>query len=272
MQKKKTARTIKEKASRMPEIREAKWDQIISKYLKEMNTHISESARSQRFSILLNDLFGLQPGFIEEYISGIEKYVKVKQKDHILRGKTDNLFGNLVIEFERDLAKKQTEAEEQLKKYIACLWSQEEPGKRASYLCIASDGINFRVYSPVVEELSKKEVQPEEIQLALIEGIDISALKPQEVYLWLDRYFLRKEILSPKTKDVIKDFGIKSHAFRTTSVELSLLWKKVKEGSEFKVAYENWGKYLRIVYGTSVAEEELFMRHTYLAILAKLMV
>jgi len=54
--------------------------------------------------------------------------------------------------------------------------------------------------------------------------------------------------------------------------ELSSLWERVKEGSEFKVAYENWGKYLRIVYGTSVAEEELFMRHTYLAILAKLMV
>jgi type I restriction-modification system DNA methylase subunit len=55
-------------------------------------------------------------------------------------------------------------------------------------------------------------------------------------------------------------------------LELSSLWEKVKEGSEFKIAYENWEKYLRVVYGTSVAEEELFMRHTYLAILAKLMV
>jgi type I restriction-modification system DNA methylase subunit len=270
--KKKTGRTIKEKASRMPDIRELKWEQIISQYLKEVNTLTSESAKSQRFSILLNELFGLQPNFIEEYLSGIEKYVKVKQKDHILKGEIDNLFGNLVIEFERDLSKNQEEAEGQLKKYIACLWSQEEPGHRTSYLCIATDGINFRVYSPGIKDLGKKEVQPEDIQLTLIEGIDISTLKPQEVYFWLDRYFLRQEILSPKTENIIKDFGISSHAFQTILLELSSLWEKVKEGSEFKVAYENWEKYLRVVYGTSVAEEELFMRHTYLAILAKLMV
>lgn len=109
-------------------------------------------------------------------------------------------------------------------------------------------------------------------QFTIIEEIDISTLKPREVYFWLDRYFLRQEILSPKTENIVKDFGINSHAFQTILSELSSLWEKVKEGSEFKVAYENWEKYLRIVYGTSVAEEELFMRHTYLAILAKLMV
>jgi SAM-dependent methyltransferase len=270
--KKKTGRTIKEKASRMPEIREAQWEQSISKYLKEVNTLSSESAKSHRFSILLKDLFGFQPDFIENYISGIEKYVKVKQKDRILRGKIDNLFGNLVIEFERDLAKNQRDAEDQLKNYIACLWSQEGPGKRAPYLCIATDGIDFRVYSPSIKELSKKEVRPKDVHLKLIDEIDISKLEPHEVYFWLDRYFLRKELLSPTTENIVKDFGISSHAFQTILLELSSLWEKVKEGSEFKIAYENWEKYLRVVYGTSVAEEELFMRHTYLAILAKLMV
>jgi hypothetical protein len=272
MQKKKTGRTIKEKSSRMPEIREAQWVQIISKYLKEVNTLSSESAKSHRFSILLNNLFGFQPEFIEDYISGIEKYVKAKQKDRILRGIIDNLFGNLVIEFERDLGKNQRDAENQLKNYIACLWSQEEPGKRAPYLCIATDGINFRVYSPSIKELSKKEIRPEDVHLKLIDEIDISKLEPREVYFWLDRYFLRKELLSPTTENIIKDFGIDSHAFQIISSELSSLWKRVKEDSEFKVAYENWEKYLRVVYGTSVAEDELFIRHTYLAILAKLIV
>ena len=271
-EKKKTGRTIKEKSSRMPEIREAQWDQIISKYLKEVKKLSSESAKSHRFSILLNNLFGFQPDFIENYISGIEKYVKAKQKDRILRGIIDNLFGNLVIEFERDLAKNQRDAENQLKNYIACLWSQEEPGKRAPYLCIATDGINFRVYSPSIKELSKKEIRPEDVHLKLIDEIDISKLEPREVYFWLDRYFLRKELLSPTTENIIKDFGIDSHAFQIISSELSSLWDRVKEDSEFKVAYENWEKYLRVVYGTSVAEDELFIRHTYLAILAKLIV
>ena len=37
------------------------------------------------------------------------------------------------------------------------------------------------------------------------------------------------------------------------------------------MVYESWEKYLRIVYGSSVTDDELFVRHTYLATLAKLM-
>ena len=106
---------LQEKATRMPDIREAKWERVVSEYLESVQAQQSESAKSHRFVGLLNDLFGLQqPGFIEDYVAGIEKYVKVKQKDRILRGQVDNLFGNLVIEFERDLSKTRPEAEGQL--------------------------------------------------------------------------------------------------------------------------------------------------------------
>lgn len=262
---------LREKGTRIPEIRETKWEQIVPKYLQEVQTLSTEPAKSHRFLLLLNELFGVQPGFIEEYVSGIEKYVKVKQKDRILRGQVDNLFGNLVIEFERDLAVSQREAEGQLKKYIACLWSQEPPHERRPYLCIAGDGVNLMVYSPTIEDADKKEVQPEEVRLELIEQVDWSVLKPQEVYFWLDRYFLRKEIRSPKTEEIVRDFGVKSHAFQVATQTLLSLWRRVESKSGFEVAHESWEKYLRIVYGTSVAEEELFIRHTYLATLAKLM-
>jgi len=64
MRKKKTGRTIKEKAARMPEIREAKWNQIVPNYLESVKAQISEPAKSQRFLLLLNEFFGIQPGFI----------------------------------------------------------------------------------------------------------------------------------------------------------------------------------------------------------------
>ncbi|HOU95571.1 MAG TPA: N-6 DNA methylase [Bacteroidales bacterium] len=272
MKDKKTGRSIKEKIARIPELREPKWDQTIPEYIEQVKRARSEPAKSQCFTLLLNELFGIQPGFIESYVSGIEKYVKAKQKDRILKGEIDNLFGNLVIEFEHDLTKKLTEAEDQLKRYIACLWTQEQPQNRTPYLCIAADGINFNVYSPVIKELNKKDIQPEEVKLNLIEKTDFSSLRPQDVYFWLDRYFLRKEIFSPKTENIVNDFGIKSHAFLTVQASLLSAWEKVKGKGEFKVVYENWEKYLRIVYGSSVAEEELFCRHTYLSILAKLMV
>lgn len=251
---------------------EEKLNNIVSNYLKPVNRDLSETAKSHLFLILLNNLFGIQPGFIEEYISGFEKYVKVKRKDFIIKGRIDNLFGNLVIEFERDLIKKQKEAEEQLKKYIACLWSQEEIGKRTSYLCIATDGTNFRVYSPNIYGLNKKDIQPKEIQLILTEKIELPILKPLEIYLWLDRYFLRRQRIPPKTENIVKDFGIKSHAFQVGKASLLSMWHDHKIKPNFSFLYENWEKYLRIVYGTSVGEDELFCKHTYLVTLAKLMV
>jgi len=259
----------------MPEIREFKWDRVIVDYLKFLESQkdqISEQAKSVKFLLLLKDLFGLQPNFIEEYVSGIEKYVKVKRKDLLLKGRVDNLFGNLVIEFERDLIKNKKEAEEQLRKYIACLWSQEEPSKRTPYLGIAADGLNFAVYSPVIEDLREEGVNPDEVNFCLVDETNLSSLKPKEIYFWLDRYFQRQEILSPKTENIVKDFGTLSHAFTTAQSSLISLWESVKAQGEFQVIFENWEKYLRIVYGTFAGEEELFCRHTYLAILAKLMV
>ena len=255
----------------MPDIRQAKWDQVISTYLKSVRSQQSEPAKSQRFLLLLKELFGVQPGFIEDYVAGVEKYVKVKQKDRILRGRIDNLFGNLVIEFERDLTKTQREAEEQLRRYVAVLWSQEGPGRRAPYLCIATDGVNFAVYSPTVQDGEKVEVQPDEVRLRLVERVNWLNLRAQEVYFWLDRYFLRQEILPPKTENIIKDFGLRSHAFQVANQTLLSRWDHLKGQPEFSVVYQGWEKYLLIVYGSSVADEELFIRHTYLATLAKLM-
>jgi len=255
----------------MPDIRQARWEQVVSAYLESVQAQQSESAKSHRFFGLLKDLFGLQPGFIEDYVAGIEKYVKVKQKDRILRGQVDNLFGNLVIEFERDLTKTPREAEEQLRRYVAVLWSQEGPGKRAPYLCMATDGVSFAVYSPTIQDREALDITPEDVRLEPLEGVDLSSLKPQKVYFWLDRYFLRREILSPKTENIVKDFGLRSHAFQVASQTLLSLWNRLKGKPEFSVVYESWEKYLLIVYGSSVADEELFIRHTYLATLAKLM-
>lgn len=256
----------------MPELREPEWTQRIRAYLKSVESASTESAKSHRFTALLSELFRVQPDFIDQYVSGIEKYIKVREKDRILRGKVDNLFGNLVIEFERDLKRTRAEAEEQLKKYVACLWSQETPGHRMPYVCVACDGVNFAVYSPLIQNLETREVVPEEVTLSLLEQVDWLTLEPREVYYWLDRYFLRREKRLPKTEEVVKDFGVRSHAFQTTGERFQFLWKNLKGKPEFKVLYEGWEKYLRIVYGTEVAEDELFVKHTYLATLAKLMV
>jgi len=251
--------------------RNQKWEHILSAYLMSIDKPASESAKSHLFFGLLKDLFGVQPNFIEDYVEGIEKYVKVKQKDGLLRGEIDNLYGNLVIEFERNLQKTQEEAKEQLRRYVACLWSNEAPGNRSPYICLAGDGRNFAAYSPAIPDVSQKDIQPNEVQLQLIEQVDWKDYDAQDVYLYLDRYFMREKILTPTTENIVKDFSAKSHAFRTASQTLFSVWRANKTKPEFSVVYDAWEKYLRIVYGSEIAGDELFVKHTYLATLAKLM-
>jgi hypothetical protein len=262
---------LTEKATRMPDTREVQWEKAISRYLQEIEPMNSEPARSLRFGIVMQELLGLQPDFIESYTSGVEKYLKVKQKDRILRGRADNLFGNVVIEFEANIPKKRAEAEEQLRRYIAILWSQEPPDGRAPYLCIATDGVRFVTYSPMLGSTVTEGVAPDDVELRVLEEADWTKLKPYEVFYWLDRHFLRKEILHPTTEMIVRDFSVKSHAFQITTNALLTLWQEIKTHSAYAVIYENWEKYLRIVYGSEVADDELFIRHTYLATLAKLM-
>jgi len=142
---------------------------------------------------------------------------------------------------------------------------------RTPYLCIATDGIRFIAYSPTLPKAIEKEVNPDNVHLQVLEETDWTKLKPDEVFYWLDRYFLRQEILPPTSETIVRDFGVKSHAFQTTTNALLTLWQEIKTQSAFMVIYDSWEKYLRIVYGGEVAGDELFIRHTYLATLAKLM-
>lgn len=190
--------------------------------------------------MLLQQLLGIEPNFVENYSSGIEKYLKVKQKDRILRGETDNLFGNVIIEFESNIPKKRSEAESQLRRYVAILWSQEPLEARTPYLCIATDGVRSSTYSPTLPDSTAKDVEPNDVHLNVLEETDWSRLKPYEVFHWLDRYFLRKEILHPTSETIVRDFGARSHAFQTTTNALLTLWKEIKTQSVFEVIYESW--------------------------------
>lgn len=258
-------------ASAMPKKREAEWNQALSAYLAEIDSLNTESARSVRFAMLLQQLLGVEAAFIDDYASGIERYIKVKHKDRVLRGAVDNLFGNVVIEFEVNLQTKLSEADEQLRRYVAILWSQEAVDHRTPFLCIATDGLRFVTYSPIARDPKGKELGPDDVRLQVLDKTDWSELDAVEVFYWLDRYFVRREVLHPTSEYVVRDFGARSHAFQSAATALASIWEGVKTRPQFSVIFENWDKYLRVVYGSKVAGGELFVRHTYLATLAKLM-
>jgi Eco57I restriction-modification methylase len=262
---------LTEKAARIPDTRQIQWEEGVPQYLRDIEQLNKESARSHRFAMLVQQLLSVEPSFIETYSTGIEQSLKVRQKDRILKGEADNLFGNIIIEFEGNIPKKRSEAEGQLRRYVAILWSQESPDDRTPYLCVTTDGIRFVTYSPIVADPTAKDVTPDDVHLQILEESDWTKLKPYEVFYWLDRYFLRKEILHPTSETIVRDFGARSHAFQTAMSALLTLWQEIKAQSAFAVIYDSWEKYLRIVYGSEIVGDELFVRHTYLATLAKLM-
>jgi methylase of polypeptide subunit release factors len=254
---------LTEKPSRIPDISEQNISKKFKEYTEQISTQNTESAKAQRFLILLKDVFGnVNAGFVEDYLHGVEKYVSVKQKDIILRGRIDTLYGNLIIEFEKDLRKSLNEAVEQLKRYTSYL---SQSGDKVNYLCLATDGILFYVYLPKIKE--NKEVELEEI-----EKIDLTKTEPYQAYFWLDRYFFRRKLLHPKTEEIVKDFGIKSPAFKYCLNVFERIWGSIKNRSDFKVVYDNWEKYLRVTYGSVIGSEGLFLRHSYLAVFTKLIV
>ena len=261
---------IPEKPSRFPDLFDIQKSSAIQNYIEQVSSLGSEPAKTQRFLLLLNSLFeDVNEKFVEDYLHGVEKYVKSKKKDIVLRGKVDNLYGNLVIEFEKDLGKTLPEAEEQLKRYIACLWSEEEE-RKINYLCMAADGLNFQVFSPSTEKPLTEPLLPEDILLEKVDELRLPTPEPYQAYFWLDRYFLRKEILPPRTEEFERDFGMHSPAFLFSFRLLKEALKQVKDRSDFQVIYENWERYLRVTYGSIIGSKDLFLRHTYLATLAKL--
>lgn len=262
---------LTEKATRIPDVRQAQWEESLSRYLSEVEKLNKESARTHRFAMFLQELFPDERAFLEEFSAGIEQSLKIRQEGYVLRGEADNLFGNIILEFKNNILKKTEEAEDQLRRYAAIQWSQESPAARTPYLCIATDGVRFITYSPTLADPEALNVAPDGVHLELLEKADWTQFKSSEVYYWLDRYFLRKEILHPTSESIVGDFGAQSHAFRTAMHGLLTLWRERKTENAFAVVYESWEKYLLIVYGSDVAGDELFVRHTYLATLAKLM-
>jgi SAM-dependent methyltransferase len=261
---------LPEKPSRFVDLFDIQKSASIQDYVEEISHLGSESARCQRFLLLLKDIFGeVNTKFVEDYLRGVEKYVRSKGKDIVLKGKVDNLYGNLVIEFERDLGKTLPEAKEQLQKYMACLWSEEEE-RKVNYLCLAADGIDFQVFSPRTEKPLTEFLLPEDILLDKIDELRLPTSEPYQAYFWLDRYFFRERILPPRTEEFEQDFGMRSPAFLFSFRLLKDALKQVEGRSDFQVIYENWERYLRVTYGSVIGGKDLFLRHTYLATLAKL--
>lgn len=74
----------------------------------------------------------------------------------------------------------------------------------------------------------------------------------------------------PTTETVVEDFGLESQAFRRVSGAFRDSWASALESLPFAECFRRWAQCMADVYGTAVASDDLFVRQTYLATVAKL--
>jgi hypothetical protein len=258
--------------------------QVLRAYVRETKATPSEIGKRERFSSLLGTLFG-NTREVGIYAKGAETSLRIRTPERVKRGKADTIFGSAVIEFEKSLKQTLTDAERQLREYVAGIW-QTEPTSRRNLDAVATDGIHWRIYRPVLPE--DAELLPENIILELRREIQLKEDTLHDFYRWLNLFLFRPAQIDPTSDAIQEDLGSHSHLFGEGIAALRHAWVTVRGASEAKLAFDTWQSYLTVTYGklseseqqkrdaetgTEISElDELFLRHTWLVSVSRLMI
>lgn len=107
--------------------------------------------------------------------------------------------------------------------------------------------------------------------LTKIDEVNLGKLLVEDAFLWLDAFLFSERELAPTSQDVVKRFGDTSPVFNSSFYRLSRMLASAKQDPSCQVKFNEWDKLLAKAYGHSVARNELFLRHTYLSVLVKLL-
>ena len=231
-----------------------KLEDALPNYIKEVKSKNQEAAKAYTFSTFIHDVFGVQSRDMD-----FEKPVKSEVLQ--VRGRIDAVFGNIIIEFKRDLKQGLDTAKEELQKYFQAYLENSQ----TDFIGIANDGINFKVFYPVLNNKIVTDIEE-------IDSINIENSTPQKVFLWFDSYFFSSHKITPTSEDIKRRFGLDSPTFILLQKKLEVLFQKVESYKPAVLKYENWNKYLEIVYGNLPNDKSLFFKHTYLSTLVKMII
>ncbi|MGO9093655.1 MAG: Eco57I restriction-modification methylase domain-containing protein [Bryobacteraceae bacterium] len=258
-------------------------ERMLSQYLTDVRSLPNEAGKTVRFIGLVGSLF---PGsaVITRISGGIEKAVKIELSDRTKFGRIDSYFGNSVIEFEQSLKATGTVAEAQLTEYCAGVWAAEGlPYRRL--VAIASDGVQWRTYRPSLPPDLARKPRAEDVTLERLREFTLSETTLGDFYIWLNGLLFRAGQIVPSADQFQQDFGRDSWAYSDALASLRSAWRRVRREPEPALAFLNWQRYLTVTYGslpksgdedqdaTEISDiEELFLKHTYLASIARLMI
>ncbi len=196
-------------------------------------------------------------GFLREAFPRLEAAEPILLEKHIPAlkvrgGYADALYGDLVFECKKRLDDRtRAEGVEELERYLR---NQQHPEQ---FFGILTDGQRLEVFAL------------REDKLLLVDRLVLGPERAEEAWLWLDSYLFHERNLQPTAEDVALRFGERSAVFFQSFRTLEGLWREVAASPNAQTKIVQWQSLLSIVYGSAVGDPGLFLRHTYLALLAR---
>ncbi|MDZ4723755.1 MAG: N-6 DNA methylase [candidate division Zixibacteria bacterium] len=227
----------------------ANYPDVLSEYVAEIKQAIRQGKHhDQRREFLLNYLrlaYGVEVNEIE-----IEQKIKVAN----VKGFIDALYKYIIFEVKTDIDSERPAAMTELRKYFA---AQKTPSE---YLGLVTDGLRFELY---------------QLEGASIEQISKFTIDENDVlgsFRYLDNILFSAKKTTPRSIDITTRYGPDSAVFRKCNNILTELLGSVKTVPSVKVKFSEWNSLLSRVYGEPIGDQILFVRHTYLTMLSRLLV
>lgn len=212
----------------------------------------TEATRRDRFLALIRDYFGV-------VADELEKTLHVGGVGARIAGRIDALAGNVLFEFKDDLTPgKLSQARLQLKKYVAALAGVSDP---RNYTLIATDGESFQPYT---WDTLTSDIVVAAVRFSLAPG-------HREGYFWLDDWVASRlrATRAPTAEEINRLLGTNSPVFLNALVILRKEWVALRRTNS--ASFDEWEGSIIQVYGENLADEELFLRHTYITTVAKIL-
>jgi hypothetical protein len=169
------------------------------------------------------------------------------------KGRIDALLGRTVLEFKSNLAKERADALEELSRYLP----ERERATGERFIGIATDGADweaFELRDGAPFSLRRYKTDPK---------------KPQELLAWLDGAVATRAEIPPDALNVIAELGQGSVAFMRAQRGLADAWRQVSTHPTASLQRQLWSQLLTLVYGKEIEDDELWLQHTFLVIVAK---
>lgn len=223
--------------------------ELLEEYCRNMQEAQSRNwHHDQRRAVFLDFYrkgFGVEPIEVE-----LEHKVKVAQ----VRGYIDALFDVTILEFKSDMERERAAGLSELHLYLK---SRKNPD---DYVSVLTDGELFEVYQYGAERVE------------LIDSFKLRPDDPLNVFLKLDQFRTRARLRRPTSDDIVIRFGPHSLVYRKALALMQGLYSAVHKESAVATKFREWNRLLAKVYGAELGYSDLFLTHTYLVVLSRLMV